>query len=89
MDLNFPLILMSLVAVGGLIWLLDIVWLSKKRGPNDSESALVENAKSLTPVLAFVFINPLPRTTTTRGGIIGPFENGYTDLILTEVLAAC
>jgi len=56
MDLNFPLILMSLVAVGGLIWLLDIVWLSKKRGPNDSESALVENAKSLTPVLAFVFI---------------------------------
>ena len=56
MDLNFPLILMSLVAVGGLIWLLDIVWLSKKRGPKDSESALVENAKSLTPVLAFVFI---------------------------------
>jgi len=56
MDLNFPLILMSLVAVGGLIWLLDIVWLSKKRSPNDSESALVENAKSLTPVLAFVFI---------------------------------
>lgn len=56
MDLNFPLILMSLVAAGGLIWLLDIVWLSKKRGPNDSESALVENAKSLTPVLAFVFI---------------------------------
>jgi signal peptidase I len=47
---------MSLVAAGGLIWLLDIVWLSKKRGPNDSESALVENAKSLTPVLAFVFI---------------------------------
>jgi len=47
---------MSLVAVGGLIWLLDIVWLSKKRSPNDSESALVENAKSLTPVLAFVFI---------------------------------
>ena len=56
MDLNFPLILMSLVAVGGLIWLLDIVWFSKNRGPNDSESALVENAKSLTPVLAFVFI---------------------------------
>ena len=47
---------MSLVAAGGLIWLLDIVWLSKKRGPNDTESALVENAKSLTPVLAFVFI---------------------------------
>jgi len=56
MDLNFPLILMSLVAVGSAIWLLDVVWLSKKRGPNQAESAIVENAKSLTPVLAFVFI---------------------------------
>ena len=56
MDLNFPLILMSLVAAGAAIWLMDIIWLSKKRGPNDSESALVENAKSLTPVLAFVFV---------------------------------
>lgn len=56
MDFNFPLILMCLVFGGAFIWLLDIVWLSKQRDANEKESFIIENAKSLTPVLAFVFV---------------------------------
>ncbi|MDG2473350.1 MAG: signal peptidase I [Pseudomonadales bacterium] len=56
MDFNFPLILMCLVFGGAFIWLLDIFWFSKQRGPDEAESFIIENAKSLTPVLAFVFV---------------------------------
>ena len=56
MDINFPLILLCLVVAGALIWIVDSLWLSKKRGEHDKEPALVENAKSLTPVLALVFV---------------------------------
>ena len=56
MDFNFPLILMCLVFGGAFIWLLDIFWFSKQRGPDEEESFIIENAKSLTPVLAFVFV---------------------------------
>jgi len=56
MDINFPFILLCLVLAGTGIWLVDLLWLSKKRMPGQKESALVENAKSLTPVLALVFV---------------------------------
>ena len=55
MNFNFPLILMSLVIAGFVIILLDKFWLSNRRPSNQSPSALVENAKSLTPILALVF----------------------------------
>jgi signal peptidase I len=55
MNFNFPLILMILVFSGIAIILLDKFWLSAKRTPNQSPSALVENARSLTPILAVVF----------------------------------
>ena len=55
MNFNFPLILMSLVIAGFAIILLDKFWLSNRRPSNQSPSALVENAKSLTPILALVF----------------------------------
>ena len=47
---------MCLVFGGAFIWLLDIFWFSKQRGPDEAESFIIENAKSLTPVLAFVFV---------------------------------
>ncbi len=56
MDINFPLILLVLVSAGTLIWLLDVVWLRKRRAPDAPEPALVENARSLTPILALVFL---------------------------------
>lgn len=56
MDINFPLILMCLVAAGAFIWIADALVFSKSRAPGDKEPALVENAKALTPVLALVFV---------------------------------
>ena len=56
MDINFPLILFLLVAAGLLIWLVDIVWWRKQREPDAKEPFIVENAKSLTPVLLLVFV---------------------------------
>lgn len=55
MNFNFPLILMSLVVAGFAIILLDKFWLRARRASNQSPSALVENARSLTPILALVF----------------------------------
>ena len=55
MNFNFPLILMILVFSGIAIILLDKFWLSAKRTENQWLSALVENARSLTPILAIVF----------------------------------
>ncbi len=55
MDINFPLILLCLVTAGALIWIIDAIWFASKRGPDESDPALVENAKALTPVLAVVF----------------------------------
>ncbi len=56
MDINFPLILMCFVAAGTIIWIVDAIWLSKTRAEGEQEPFLVENAKSLTPVLALVFV---------------------------------
>jgi len=56
MDINFPFILFCLVLAGTVIWLADALWWSKARPAGEKEPALVENAKSLTPVLALVFI---------------------------------
>ncbi|NNC55390.1 MAG: signal peptidase I [Pseudomonadales bacterium] len=56
MDINFPFILFCLVLAGALIWIADALWWSKSRPPGEKEPALVENAKSLTPVLALVFV---------------------------------
>ena len=55
MEFNFPLILLLLVSAGGLIWIVDIIWLRKRRAEDAPEPALVENARALTPILALVF----------------------------------
>ena len=55
MNINFPLVLMCLVFAGALIWLLDALWWRKSRAEGVQDPWWVENAKSLTPVLALVF----------------------------------
>ena len=70
MDINFPLILVLLVFVSGIIWLLDIMILAPRRrqaGNDDvKEPAYVEYSKSFFPVLFVVFI--------LRSFIVEPFQ---------------
>ncbi len=47
---------MALVFLGAAIWIVDALFLSKSRDSEEKEPWLVDNAKQLTPVLAFVFI---------------------------------
>ncbi|GAA5523874.1 signal peptidase I [Microbulbifer aestuariivivens] len=56
MDINFPLILLWLVAITGIIWLLDSLFFARRRQPGSEDPAVVEYAKSFFPVLGIVFV---------------------------------
>ncbi len=66
MDIDLPLILMIAVTVTGVVWLLDIFLLSKKRAEDKPEPAMVEYSKSFFPVLFLVFF--------LRSFLIEPFQ---------------
>lgn len=66
MDIDLPLILMIAVTVTGVIWLLDIFVLARKREQEAQEPALVEYSKSFFPVLFLVFF--------LRSFLIEPFQ---------------
>ncbi|WP_250462926.1 signal peptidase I [Microbulbifer litoralis] len=66
MDINFPLILLWLVVITGAIWLLDSLFLARRRESDTAEPVLVEYAKSFFPVLAIVFI--------LRSFVVEPFQ---------------
>jgi len=51
----FALIMVIVLTITGLIWLLDIFVLSKKRAANAKEPILVEYSKSFFPVILLVF----------------------------------
>ena len=51
----FALIMVIVLTITGLIWLLDIFVLSKKRATNAKEPILVEYSKSFFPVILLVF----------------------------------
>lgn len=56
MDINFPLILLILVIISGIVWFLDRLLLSKKRGDDEPTPGWVEYSGSFFPVLLIVFI---------------------------------
>jgi signal peptidase I len=56
MDINFPLVLVCLVLVTGLVLLLDRFVLRQKRKPDEKEPAYVETARSFFPVLLLVLV---------------------------------
>ena len=56
MDINFPLILLILVIVSGIVWFLDRLVLSKKRDDNEPPPGWVEYSGSFFPVLLVVFV---------------------------------
>jgi signal peptidase I len=62
----FALFMLIILAVTGLIWLLDIVWLSKRRAAGKPEPVLVEYSKSFFPVILVVFM--------IRSFIVEPFK---------------
>ncbi len=55
MDINFPLVLLVLVLVTGVIWLLDYFVLAKKRG-DGPRPGWIEYTGSFFPVLLIVFV---------------------------------
>ena len=56
MDINFPLILLFLVMISGVIWFSDRFILSKKRGENQPVPGWIEYSGSFFPVLLLVFV---------------------------------
>jgi signal peptidase I len=62
----FALFMIVILLITGLIWLLDILLLSKKRAVGASEPMLVEYAKSFFPVILVVFF--------VRSFIVEPFK---------------
>jgi signal peptidase I len=73
MNLDFPLILTCGVFVMGIIWLIDALWLSKRRLQKEQQSReeqaeplLVEYSKSFFPVLLLVLI--------LRSFLVEPFQ---------------
>lgn len=62
----FALFMVVILAITGLIWLLDIFLLSKKRATDQAEPWYVEYAKSFFPVILLVF--------TLRSFLVEPFK---------------
>ena len=62
----FALILMSVTGLTGLIYLLDVIYLKKKREQGRKEPIIIEYSKSFFPVLLAVFV--------IRSFIVEPFK---------------
>lgn len=75
MDINFPLILVILVLVSGLVMLADKLVLAKKRDFDKKEPALVEYSKSFFPVLFIVLV--------LRSFLVEPFQIPSSSMVPT------
>jgi len=53
---SFPAIMVLLVAITGLIWLVDRFWLAPQRPVDKNEPAMVEYAKSFFPIILLVLV---------------------------------
>jgi len=62
----FALFMLTILALTGFIWLLDILVLRKRRAPDAGEPMLVEYSKSFFPVILIVFL--------IRSFIVEPFK---------------
>ena len=64
--MNFALFMLAALLLTGLIWLLDIVWLAKRRSLGAKEPWPVEYSKSFFPVILVVFF--------IRSFLVEPFK---------------
>jgi len=62
----FALFMVAILAFTGLVWLLDILFLSKRRAAGAAEPVLVEYSKSFFPVILAVFL--------IRSFLVEPFK---------------
>ena len=54
--IGFPLFMLLILLLTGVIWLVDYLFLQKSREVNVSEPTAVEYAKSFFPVILIVFV---------------------------------
>lgn len=54
--IGFPLFMLLMLLLTGIIWLVDYLFFEKKRGTRTSEPTAVEYAKSFFPVILLVFV---------------------------------
>lgn len=64
--MSFALFLFLLLVMTGLIWLVDIVWLRKRRAEGEAEPVVVDYARSFFPVILVVFL--------LRSFLVEPFK---------------
>lgn len=54
--MSFPAIMLTLVAVTGIIWLIDSLFWSSRRSKDQKEPAVVEYARSFFPIILIVLV---------------------------------
>lgn len=64
--MTFALFMLAALLFTGGVWLLDVLWLKKRRAPGKSEPAVVEYSKSFFPIILIVFL--------IRSFLVEPFK---------------
>jgi signal peptidase I len=72
---SFPALMVTLVAVTGVIWILDKWLWAPNRGPDEAEPVIVEYAKSFFPIILAVLI--------VRSFLIEPFRIPSASMVPT------
>src|SRR5213082_3579732 len=73
--MSFALFLFSLLAVTGLVWLVEIAFLKRRRNPNAKQPWWVEYSVSFFPVILIVFV--------LRSFLVEPFKIPSSSMVPT------